>query len=217
MEAEFYQHADFDIAKGQQAYMKDNFVFIGMKTETRRLVQKSFLVKRFLPGKTEAIQIVELLWQKPERDFQLFGQELFFKYLKQLEKSDIETIEFMIAHKSWWDTVDFIAVKLAGAYFKKFPDQRNTIIKNWLNSDHIWLKRSALLFQLKYKSEMDREFLTMVIRQCLGSKEFFINKAIGWILREYSRTNPEWVLVFVDENSNELSNLSQKEALRLMK
>jgi 3-methyladenine DNA glycosylase AlkD len=216
LEAEFKQHRNEDIAQGQKAYMKDNFPFIGMKTDTRREVQKPFLVKSFLPEKGEAIQIVKKLWDKPERDFQLFGQELLFKYVKHLEVDDIAIIELIIAHKSWWDTVDFIAVKLAGAYFKKFPSERDAVIEKWQASGHMWLQRSAILFQLKYKNDIDKEFLAAVIMPNLGSKEFFINKAIGWILREYTRINPEWVIDFVDTYEDQLSNLSKREALRLL-
>lgn len=216
LETEFKQHYDLVIAKKQQAYMKDNFSFIGMKTDTRREVQKPFLVKSFLPAKSEAIKIVKALWEKPERDFQLFGQELLFKYVKHLDVSDIEIIEHIIAHKSWWDTVDFIAVKLAGAYFKKFPAERDTVIEKWQASGHMWLQRSAILFQLKYKNDIDKDFLAAVIIPNLGSKEFFINKAIGWVLREYTRTNPEWVIDFVETYADELSNLSKREALRLL-
>ena len=121
----------------------------------------------------------------------------------------------MVTHKSWWDTVDFIAVKLMGAYFITYPDQKKVCISKWLKSNNIWLQRSALLFQLKYKSAIDTQLLSSSINYLLGSKEFFINKAIGWILREYSRTNPIWVMAFVDKTA--LSNLSKKEALRLIK
>ena len=87
-------------------------------------------------------------------------------------------------------------------------------MKKWLESGNIWLQRSALLFQLKYKEDIDTQILSSIINYLLGSKEFFINKAIGWILREYSRTNPSWVVGFVERTA--LNPLSKKEALRLL-
>jgi 3-methyladenine DNA glycosylase AlkD len=120
----------------------------------------------------------------------------------------------MVAHKSWWDTVDFIAPKLVGEYFKIYPEQRNTYVEKWIASDNIWLQRTSILFQLKYKEEFDTEFLTYVINSLLGSKEFFINKAIGWILRQYSKVNPNWVIEFT--NNTQLDKLSYKEATRLI-
>jgi len=155
------------------------------------------------------------LWHKPQRDYHYFAQELLFKYHQHFEKKDITIFEFMAVHNSWWDTVDFIATKLMGTYFKKFPENRKIYVEKWLKSNNIWLQRSALLFQLKYKERLDTQVLAAAINSLIGSKEFFINKAIGWVLREYSRTNPQWVLDFV-YNTN-LHSLSRREALRLLK
>ncbi|MDT0551614.1 DNA alkylation repair protein [Urechidicola vernalis] len=215
LETEFKRNADVAIAEQQMAYMRNQFKCFGLKTPLRRELQKPFLVKAYLPEKGEVADLVSELWGRPQREFQYFGQELAFKYVKVQERNDVVLYEYMITHKSWWDTVDFIAVKLLGTYFKKFPEQRNIYVRKWLESNNIWLQRSALLFQLKYKSEMDRELLRTTIVSLLGSKEFFINKAIGWVLREYSRTNPKWVVEFA--NFVQLNNLSRREALRLIK
>ena len=124
-------------------------------------------------------------------------------------------LEFIITNKSWWDTVDFIASHLVGNYFKKYPDKIEEYINKWMLSKNIWLQRTALLFQLKYKVALNPVLLENIIKQFLYSKEFFINKAIGWILREYSKTNPQWVINFVKKYP--LHNLSKREALRLIK
>ncbi len=215
IESEFKKNENPTIALDQKAYMRDQFEFFGLKATQRREIQKPFFVKEFLPKKEELHQIVKILWKKPQRDFQLFAQELTLKYVKQFEKEDIELFEFMVIHKSWWDTIDFIATKLIGGYFNMYPGQRDVYVKKWLASNHIWLQRSCLLFQLKYKEKLDPVFLSYVINSLTGTQEFFINKAIGWMLREYSRTNPEWVVEFT--NKTELSRLSRKEALRLIK
>lgn len=214
LETEFENNSNSKIAIEQKAYMRNQFEFYGLKTAVRRNVQKPFLNKAFLPPKGELNLIVKTLWEKPQREFHHFSQELVFKYVKQLEEKDIELFEYMVTHKSWWDTVDFIANKLIGTYFKTFPELRIPYTQKWIASNNIWLQRSALLFQLKYKNDIDTNLLSSTINVLLGSKEFFINKAIGWILREYSRTNPSWVLDFVSKT--DLSNLSKKEALRLI-
>jgi 3-methyladenine DNA glycosylase AlkD len=214
LEIEFAQDANPKIGLEQKAYMRNQFEFYGIKATERREIQKPFFIKEFLPKKDELDNIVKLLWEKPQRDYQYFSQELAFKYVKQFEKKDIELFEYMVMHKSWWDTVDFIATNLMGEYFKKYPEQIDATIKKWLNSNNIWLQRSALLYQLKYKENLDTVLLSSVINSLLGSKEFFINKAIGWILREFSKTNPIWVLEFTYKTA--LSNLSKKEALRLI-
>jgi len=167
-----------------------------------------------LPPKNDLEQIIKALWLKPEREYQYFAQELAQKYAKQIEKKDIELLEFMITNKSWWDTVDMIAVKLVGEYLKEYPGHRNKIIAKWIISGNKWLQRTAILFQLQYKKDMDTELLSVIIDKLKSTDEFFINKAIGWILRQYCRTNPEWVIEYVE--NTELDKLSKKEAVRLI-
>lgn len=214
LEIEFQQNKNTERSKSQKAYMRNQFEYFGLDAATRRHIQKPFLVTKYLPPKNEAKEIILALWKKPQRDFQYVGQELAFKYLKLFKLEDIHLFEHMVTHKSWWDTVDFIATKLIGNYFLKFPEQRDQYVKKWIASNNIWLQRSAILFQLKYKSKLDPVFLSEVILSLNNTNQFFINKAIGWVLREYSRTNPNWVLKFV--NNTELSNLSKREALRLI-
>ncbi len=214
LEQEFEANADHKIAEGQKAYMRHQFDFYGIKATKRRELQKPFLVKSDLPALAELHQLVKTLWQKPQREYQLFAQELVFKYTKQFSINDISTLEYMVTHKSWWDTVDYIAVKLIGPYFERYPEQLDTYLEKWLASDNIWLQRCCLLYQLKRKDKIDTTRLSMIIQRLLGSKEFFINKAIGWVLREYSKTNPKWVKDFVAKN--DFAKLSEREALRLM-
>ena len=215
LETEFRSRKNSLIAQGQKAYMRDQFEYYGLKTEKRREIQRHFLSKEFLPEKPRGHAMIKTVWRKPQREFQLFAQELAYKYAKQIDKNDIALYEFMVIHKSWWDTVDFIAVHLMGSYFKKYPEAREVYVKKWLKSGNIWLQRSALLFQLKYKKELDTKMMGATIRFLLGSKEFFINKAIGWILREYSKTNSQWVKLFAGQTK--LHPLSKREALRLLR
>lgn len=215
LEEEFKRHQNESISIKQKAYMKNHFEFYGIKSPVRREIQKPFLTNKHLPAKEDLIEIVTFCWNKPYRSFHYFAQELAFKYQKNQSQRDIYLYEFMITNNSWWDTVDYIAPKLIGNYFLTFPAERDGWIKKWLATDNLWLHRTCILFQLKYKDKLDLEFLSYVIQSLLGSKEFFINKAIGWILREISRTKPEWVLDFVEKNT--LSKLSNREAIRLIK
>lgn len=214
LKSEFEANADSKIAKEQKAYLRNQFSFYGMKTPVRRAIQKPFLAKTYLPPKENLENLIKILWNKPQREYHYFAQELTQKYEKQFEEKDIILFEYMVTHNSWWDTVDFIAPKLIGEYFKLFPNQRDPYVKKWLASNDIWLQRSCVIFQLLSKEKMDAEFLAYVINSLLGSKEFFINKAIGWALRDYSRTNPEWVKHFAAKT--DLHALSRREALRLI-
>lgn len=214
LENEFKKNANSEIACGQKAYMKSKFEFYGIKTPVRRKIQKPFFIEEYLPPKNDLEKIVKTLWEKPQREYQYFAQELTENYKKRFDKKDIKLFEFMITNKSWWDTVDFIAPKLVGQYFKMYPRQRDGFIEKWINSNNIWLQRTSILFQLNYKNDLDKELLTYIINSLLGSKEFFVNKAIGWILRQYGKVNPSWVKEFAE--NTQLDKLSYKEALRLL-
>lgn len=115
----------------------------------------------------------------------------------------------MVVQKTWWNTVDYIAANLIGGYFQKYPEKRDIYIDKWLNSNNIWLQRCTLLFQLKYKEDLDTLLLSRCILELKDTKEFFLNKAIGWSLRQHLKVDPEWVRQFIEKT--QLSNLSVRE------
>ena len=121
-------------------------------------------------------------------------------------------MEYCLLNKSWWDTVDCIASEWLGPYFKMFPEKIQSVTLSWNTSSNKWLQRSSIMFQKAYKKNTDTELLVKYILHCSKSKDFFIQKAIGWALREYSKTDSEWVKQFV--NKNELATLSKREALK---
>ncbi len=206
-----YQQANEIKAAGAKAYMKNQFDFIGLTMKQRRDICKLYTKQNEL-AQDELETVVRELWALPERDFQYFAIELLAFYKKQWKPSIIKLFEYIIVHKSWWDTVDFIAAECTGVYFKHYPDKIETITGRWNAWDNIWLQRSSLLFQKNYKAMLDTELLSKYILRIAGSKEFFVQKAIGWVLREYAKTNEAWVRNFVNENK--LAPLSKREALK---
>jgi 3-methyladenine DNA glycosylase AlkD len=196
-------------------YMLGQFDYFGIRSPQRKIIFRDYFQEFGFPDVSLVPEIVESLFEQPEREFHYFAIELSQKMLKKMKEPALETIEFMITTKSWWDTVDWIASHHAGTYFKNYPEKINDCTGRWMDSGNMWLQRSALLFQLKYKKNTDEELMFACIRQLSGSKEFFIRKAIGWILREYSKTNSASVIQFV-ENTN-LSGLSRREALKWLK
>ena len=135
------------------------------------------------------------------------------KFEKKVDEDFITTIEYLIATKSWWDTVDLLAGHAIGSQFKRFPKVKGKYLKKWRKSENIWLRRTTLLFQLGYKKETDFDLLCELVKENLGSDEFFINKAIGWALRQYAHTDPTPVKKFV-KATKELHPLSRREALK---
>ncbi|MEM7102433.1 MAG: DNA alkylation repair protein [Bacteroidota bacterium] len=206
------QHADPEKAVKMQKYMRDLFNYYGIKAPELRQLQRQYRHESGFPEKKDLFGIVKDCWKLPQREFQYFGQELMEKFSKKPDPGFLDIYEYMITNKSWWDTVDFIAAKLVGNYFKQFPNLISDTNEQWLESGDIWLQRTTLLFQLKYKTKTDIELLSANIMRLKSSKEFFIRKAIGWLLREYSKTNASFVRDFVTKH--ELAPLSEREALK---
>ena len=207
----FKKNADNEIAIPMKKYMKNNFEFLGIKSPQRREILKEFL-KNMKISKEELIKIVEDLWNEEARELQYIAIDLLLKYRKLLDKNDLHFLEKLVVTKPWWDTVDLLASNLIGYILKENTNEINNYIKAWVNSDNIWLNRTAILFQLKYKSDTDEELLYEIIKRFNLSNEFFIQKAIGWALREYSKSNPNSVMEFI--NNNELKPLSRREGLK---
>jgi len=180
LEKEFNKHSNSSIAKSQKAYMRNQFEFYGLIAKKRREVQKLLLTSFQL---NDLKKIIISLWNKKQRDYQYFAQELVFMHRERFKVEDIELFEFMITHKSWWDTIDFISPKILGTYFKLFPKEIQKTTHKWIVSNNIWLQRSCILFQLKYKENLNTRILERIINSLLETDEFFINKSIGWILR----------------------------------
>lgn len=192
--------------------MRNQFEYIGLEAKQWRQLVKAHIKSHPLPDNKQLPVIVKALWQMPEREYQYAAVEIIAACKKQWQPHIIELIEYCILHKSWWDTVDHIASELTGVYFKQFPQQTIPITSQWNQHHNFWLQRSSLMFQKFYKKETDTELLATYIRHLASSNEFFVQKAIGWALREYSKTNPVWVQQFVA--TTPLSKLSHKEALK---
>jgi len=165
-----------------------------------------------LPARNQLKEVILLLWDLPHREYQKAALDILENVKKTLLPTDMEWLEKLIVTKSWWDTVDALAPNIMGYLFQTFPELIQQYPENWIESDNIWLQRSAILFQLKYKLETDDELLFRYILRRADSNEFFVQKAIGWVLREYAKTEPEKIRTFVEQH--ELKALSRREALK---
>lgn len=208
----FYNNKNEENAFYMGKYMKNKFPFLGIKKPERFHLAKEFLdIKK----KDEEVDwdFIFKCYDMLEREFQYLAIDYMDKVKNLFKPDDMEKIEKLITTKSWWDTVDYIN-RIVGYIAMKYPTIKETTIERWIYSDNIWLKRVSIIFQLKYKGKTDTEFLKKAILYNSQTDEFFINKAIGWALREYSKTNKEWVREFIE--NNELSNLSVKEGSKYL-
>ena len=209
----FEQNANPAQAADMSRYMRDQFEYLGIKTPQRTSLQKEFIQHNGLPALGDLDIITRDLWGLSQREFQYAALSLMGKLEKKFEPEFIITIEHLLVTKSWWDTVDTIAGNAVGMQFKRFPEVKAKYLKKWRKSDNFWLRRTTLLFQLGYKKETDFDLLCELVKENLGSDEFFINKAIGWALRQYAHTNPAPVKKFV-KATKDLHPLSRREALK---
>lgn len=211
---QFQKHADASKATAMKQYLRHKFDFFGIPAPQRREITRIFWKVHGLPPIATLHQTVVELWEIPERELQMAALDICQKLMKKIDEAHIETLEYMLTHKQWWDTIDLTAANLGGNYFKLFPKNIDTYIPKWQQSNDFWLNRSAILFQLKYKKETNTDLLAESILRHAKSGEFFIQKAIGWALREYSKTNPEWVRSFIQ--SHQLASLSVKEGSKYL-
>ena len=158
--------------------------------------------------------MVHFAWDQPQREWQYVAMEIVEKSVKKADQSLLDLAEWMITNKSWWDSVDFVAPNIAGALFKKYPEIKMQYIEKWMQSGNLWLQRSCLLHQLRDNKSVDEALLFNLCERLAGHPDFFIRKAIGWSLRQYSKSFPVAVTDFV--NTHQLSNLSRKEALKVI-
>jgi 3-methyladenine DNA glycosylase AlkD len=208
----FVANADPVAAAPMKAYMRNQFEYLGIKTPQRRELLQQFYAEFGLPPLDHLAIILFELWDLPEREFQYAALGILGKFEKQLPDRFIDAIERLITMKSWWDTVDSLAAGTVGIHFKRYPQIRDVVLPRWRQADDFWLRRTCILFQLNYKENTDFSLLKDILRENLGSKEFFINKAIGWALRQYTRVDPDGVRNFVAKTP--LAPLSAREALK---
>lgn len=193
-------------------YMRNLHPFYGIKTPERENILRLAINDEGLPNLNDLPAILQTMWEKPQREWHYCAMNIFSKSLKHCGAEALDLVEHLIIQKSWWDTVDYLAPRIAGKLFLSYPDKIESYTNRWIESDNFWLQRSAIIFQLSYKIKTDSALLFAHCDRRKASKEFFIQKAIGWALRQYARTAPKAVRDFVE--ITELASLSKREALK---
>lgn len=210
---ELEKNSNAENAISMENYMKNNFKFLGIKTEARRTILKNVLLKHYNEVQENYRKLALELYTSKFREMHQCAIDLVLRFIKKdFKKEDHVFLEDLLIQNSWWDSVDTLAKYGIGGYLKVFPEVKFTLIEKFSNSDNMWLNRTAIIFQLGYKNKTDFELLKAECLKNSDSKEFFIQKAMGWALRDYGATNPTAVIQFVNENN--FKPLTVKEALR---
>lgn len=204
----FYQAANPQKAIAMEAYMRNQFKFLGITAPERKILTRDFL--KTINRATIDWEFVQQCWEKDEREFQYLAIAYLTKLKQRLTVEDIPRLRQLIVTKSWWDTIDSLD-KLVGYVALHHPTVEATLL-DWSIDDNIWLRRVAIDHQILRKEQTNPVLLEKIICHNFGQKEFFINKAIGWSLRDYSKTNPEWVKAFIARHQDQMAPLSIREA-----
>ena len=209
-------HQDNERALSMSNYMKGHFSFYGIPSPVRKEIQKEWFNTLPLPSTTEMKwPLVFELWGKSQREYHYVACDWLSKWKPHdFRITDIDNIRKLIVTNSWWDSVDALAPNLLNNYFKQFPEMEEITIQEWLTSSNLWLKRSCLIYQLKRKNNTNIDRLVMSIEVLKHEKEFFIQKAIGWSLRQLARVQPERVKKIVVEQ--QLKGLALREATKYL-
>lgn len=205
----FKQSKDSEKASAMSAYMKNKFDFYGIPSPERKELCKDF-IKSEKAAKEIDWELLDKCYEDNHREMQYLVYDYLLAMKKYLSYEDIDKIKTYITAKSWWDTIDFLCKVIGDIGLR--DNRVGRMMIDWSKSDNIWLKRTAIQHQLTYKDKTNTELLEEIIQNCLDTDEFFVNKAIGWALREYSKTSPEWVKAFISKYKKDLRSLSIKEA-----
>jgi len=194
------------------AYMQNKFVFLGIPKPKLMEIIKPYIKE----GKKHELdwKFVNMCWKKNYREAQYVAVEYLDSLTKLLTGDDLPNLKKLIVTRSWWETADSIDA-IVGEIILKNKKLEKEMLK-WSTDENIWVRRVSIDFQLQYREKTNQKLLEQIIVNNLETDEFFINKAIGWSLREYSKTNKKWVKDFIAQYKDRLHKLSIKEASKYL-
>lgn len=211
--AAFTPHRDDAKAEAMRAYMRDQFAFIGIPSPERVALSREAIEGVPKPSAEDLDALARMLWARDEREYQYFAMWILRRNVKVLSADFIPTARVLITTKSWWDTVDELAQNIVGPIVRRDRDL-DAVMDAWIDEDDLWLARTAILHQNRWRDHTDADRLFRYCERRAGDTDFFIRKAIGWALREHTRVDPDAVRSFLAAHDTELSGLSKREALK---
>ena len=205
-------------APQQQAYMKSRMPYLGVTVPQCRRVVATVCRQAPLPDAGAWERTILDFWRRAAyREERYVAVELLIldRCSGWLEPARIPMVEEMVVTGAWWDYVDAIASRGMGTMLAAHPRPVKALLRGWARDRNVWKRRTAILAQLRFRRATDTKLLADVIEPSIGETEFFLRKGIGWALREYSKTDPDWVSGFLDSHDR-LSSLSRREALKYL-
>ena len=203
-------------AAPMQAYMRDQFVFLGVAAPQRRLAVKALLADLKGVGADALLDHAQRLWQQPQREYQHVALDMLALHRRQLGVEHLPALLGLARQRAWWDSVDGMA-GIVGDVLRtelRRGGDGHAHMDGALRHADFWLRRIAMLHQLGWRTDTDAGWLFGAALALAPEDEFFIRKAIGWALRDYARHAPEAVTAFANAHRQQLSALTRREALK---
>lgn len=198
------------------AYLKTDMPFYGVSSADLAPVLKRLLSDVPVDDRSTYAAVVEALWALPHREEKHLAIRYARSFPRFIDAASIALFRRLIVEGAWWDLVDEAAVRLVGRALRNDRVLVEPLVRSWIRDDDLWLRRTTIICQLAEKSRTDLALLEDACFANVGDSDFFIRKAIGWALRQYARTDPEWVRSFVDTHREEMSGLSVREATKYL-
>lgn len=201
-------------AAGAQAYMKSELPSLGVRVpEVRRIVASAVSGTPLESGDQLRATALHLWRNSTVREERYAAIDLTGNRMVRRDLHMLPVYEEIIRTGAWWDFADGVSGRIC-ALLQAHRPEMTAVLLGWSNDADLWIRRASITAQLKAKEATDTALLARVIEVNLADKEFFVRKAIGWALREYAKTSPEWVRAFVAQHASDMSPLSRREALR---
>lgn len=210
---------DPERARAQQAYMKSAMPFHGISSPTLRALLRPILADpaHRITDRTEWEATVRELWDSAthrEERYAAIALAGHRTYRGWQDPGTVPLYEHLIRTGAWWDLVDVLAADRIGLVLHRHAHELAPLMRAWAVDDDPWIRRTAILSQLTFREDTDTALLRDCIEPNLDDPSFWIRKAIGWALRQYARTDPDWVRDTVAGYGERLSGLSRREALK---
>lgn len=205
--------ADPERAAQTTAYLRGVAPFLGIPAPRRRELSRAVLYGTSRPAEADCAAIALRCWRLPEREYHYFAVDFLRRHVRRCSSGFLPVVRHLVVTTSWWDTVDTLAAHVVGGLVAADPELA-AAMDEWIEDDDLWIARTALLHQLRFKDATDTGRLFGYCLRRADHRDFFIRKAVGWCLREYAKTGPAAVRAFVDGHRAELSPLSVREALK---
>jgi 3-methyladenine DNA glycosylase AlkD len=217
LRAAFAAAADPARAPAMQADMKSTMPYHGVAAKPCRAICKERFADLAFPDGAAFAAAVRAMWHGARFREERYAAIELTGHRSARAHQTLEALplyEELIVTGAWWDLVDGIASHRLGGLLRRHPREMRRAMLEWSRDDDLWKRRSAIICQLGFKADIDLELLYACIEPSLGSREFFLRKAIGWALRQHAWTDPAEVARYVREKGDALSGLSRREALK---